>query len=80
MEGSTTLRSRPMSARSCVIAAIATGAGALVNMGDSNSDCGSMRVVARPAEKQRKQGRRQFTKICKFIGEGRARALRSGNP
>ena len=40
VDGSTTLRSRPMSARSCVIAAIATGAGALASMGESNSDCG----------------------------------------
>ena len=51
-----TLRSRPISARSCVIAAIATGAAALASMGDSNSDCGNMTVVGRPAKSSENKG------------------------
>jgi hypothetical protein len=45
-----------MSARSCVSAAIATCAVALANMGDSNSDCGNMMVVADPGKTAKTKG------------------------
>jgi hypothetical protein len=55
-EGSTTLRSSPISARSCEIAAIATGAAALASMGDSYSDCGNITVVVDPRKAAKSKG------------------------
>ena len=70
-----------MSARSCVIAAIATGAcWALANMGDSNSDCGSMLGAAGPEQAAKTEVFGNLPRYVSLSGIRRTKALRSNNP
>jgi hypothetical protein len=60
---------QPDERRSCVSAAIATGAAALANIGDSNSDCGSMWIETRPLKAAKTMGTGNLPRYVSLSGK-----------